>query len=69
LNQERDEAPAVIKRILEHLKDKAETTALTVLAKSRAPPDGLFDQGLGSMPTVIKALLMKERPLVPPTQA
>jgi|TARA_B100000315_G_scaffold18806_1_gene16636 hypothetical protein len=34
LNHELDKAPAVIKRILEHLKDKVETTAPTVLARS-----------------------------------
>jgi hypothetical protein len=32
----------VIKRILEHLKDKAEPTARTLLPESRAPPVGLF---------------------------
>ncbi len=33
----------VIQKILDHLKDKAETTARTLLPhKSRAPPAGLF---------------------------
>ena len=36
------EDPVVIKKILEHLKDKAETTAHTPLPESRAPPAGLF---------------------------
>ncbi len=37
------EDPVVIQKILDHLKDKAETTAHTpLLLKSRAPPAGLF---------------------------
>ncbi len=37
------EDPVVIQKILNHLKDKAETTACTLLLhKSRAPPAGLF---------------------------
>jgi hypothetical protein len=37
------EDPVVIQKILDHLKDKAETTAHTpLLPESRAPPAGLF---------------------------
>ncbi|MCP3864281.1 MAG: IS91 family transposase, partial [Aestuariibacter sp.] len=37
------EDPVVIQKILDHLKDKAETTAHTpLLPKSRALPAGLF---------------------------
>ncbi|MCP3953175.1 MAG: hypothetical protein GY697_13305, partial [Desulfobacterales bacterium] len=36
------EDPVVIQKILDHLKDKAETTAHTpLLPKSRAPPTGM----------------------------
>jgi len=37
------EDPAVINKILDHLREKAETNELTPLPKSRAPPVGLFD--------------------------
>ena len=36
------EDPVVIRKILDHLKDKAETTARTPLPESRASPAGLF---------------------------
>ena len=35
------EDPAVIKRILDHLRHKAETSESSVLPESRAPPVGL----------------------------
>ena len=34
--------PAVIKKILDHLKSKYETRELSLLPESRAPPDALF---------------------------
>jgi hypothetical protein len=36
------EDPVVINQTLGHLRDKAETTAHTLLPESRAPPAGLF---------------------------
>jgi hypothetical protein len=37
------EDPVVIKQILDHLEDKAETSESRALPESRAPPAGLFD--------------------------
>ena len=39
------EDPIIIKKILDHLKDKAEVNATAALPESRAPPAGL-PQGL-----------------------
>jgi len=36
------EDPAVVQEILDHLKDKTETMAHTLLPESRAPPAALF---------------------------
>lgn len=43
-------AGQTLKKILEHLKDKAETPAHTLPPESRAPPVGLFHYSL--KPTV-----------------
>lgn len=37
------EDPLVIKKILDHLREKAEMNELTPLPESRAPPTSLFD--------------------------
>ena len=37
------EDPQVVKKILDHLSDKAEIPAHTLLPESRVPPVGLFD--------------------------
>jgi len=37
------EDPMVIRKILDHLKDKADTISYAPLPECRAPPAGLFD--------------------------